>query len=271
MKILKGSLVSILILGIMFTGLIGCIDNSTEGDSDEAPQLPPDSSMSMDFSAFGHGKMAPSATLAQKNFNAAAGRVIILDVAVILVLAPPVALFKSAQTTVPVLQPDGSWSWKYKVKFLGQEYDAHLNGRLEGFKTVWSMKVTNLTRLIPLDDFEWYYGEAALNNQSGEWHFFDPATPDEENEVAVIDWKVESNTKAKIEYSNTNERGVNFGDTLSYGIDGTTASIVFYDESDDLESDINWDIFTIEGNLMVPDYNGGERAFWDENKEDYIP
>ena len=267
-KIAREVLSGLLVLGLILMGLAGCVDNTVESNGDDPPELPPDSSMTMDFSAFGGGKMAPATTAPGKNFQAAAGRVLILDVMVILTLAPPVALFKSAQTAVPVEQPDGSWDWNYEVQFLGQTYEADLIGELEGFKTVWSMNVTNLNRPIPLNYFEWYYGEAALNNMSGEWHFFDPATPDEQNEVAVIEWEIENNGDGQIKYTNTNERGVNVGDTLSYSVSGTTATIVFYNASENMVADIEWDLIDRHGSIKVPDYNGGNRAFWDENQQD---
>ena len=272
MRIVREALSIILIIGLILTGLSGCVENNVESDVDsEALELPPQSSMSMDFSDFGGGKMAPGMVPAGKNFKAAAGRVILLDIIVIAVLAAPVGLFKSATTTVPMRQPGGSWLWDYDVDFLGQTYEANLTGSLEGFKTVWSMSVTNPSRRIPLDDFEWYYGEAALNNKSGSWHFFDPATPDDGNEVATIEWSVKGINKGTIVYTNTNERGPNFGDTLSYTVDGTTATILFYDASKNLEADIDWDLFTVEGSIKVPDYNGGERAYWDADQQDIWP
>ena len=268
-KIMRNLLSSILILCIMLTGLAGCIENAAESENgDTPPELPPDSSMTMDFSAFGYGKLAPSAAMSQKNFNAAAGRVLILDLGVIIILAPPAALFKAAQTTTPILQPNGSWLWEYKVKFLGQEYEANLTGRLQGFKTVWSMKVTNLALPNPLDNFEWYYGEAALDNRSGEWHFFDPATPEEANEVLVLEWSVKNNGDGGIMLSNTNERGEGFGDELSYSVDGTTATVEFFDNSENLTAFIEWDLITIAGCIRVPGYNGGKLACWNENKQD---
>ncbi len=272
-EIIRRPLIGILILGLIFSGFIGCVDNNVVDEGDavtvEPPELPPVSSMTMDFSAFGGGKLAPSRALAAKNFGNAVTRVLLLDVAVILVLSPPVAFFKTAAGTIPVRQDDGSWLWDYTVNFLGQKYDVDLTGRLVGLKTVWSMKVTNTSRQIPLEDFEWYSGEAALDNKSGSWRFFDPATPNETNQIATIEWSIRAD-KSEIVFSNTNGLDLNFGDVLSYSVEGTMALIAFYDASKNITADITWELETIAGSIKVPDYNDGERACWDENQQDVV-
>ena len=50
-------LIGLLIFGLMFSGFIGCGDDEGNGDGEEAPELPPDTSMSIDLSLFGGGTL----------------------------------------------------------------------------------------------------------------------------------------------------------------------------------------------------------------------
>ena len=237
---------------------------------DQPPELPPDASMSIDFSAFGGSTLAPG-QLPGKNYNNAALRVLILNVAVIITMAPSVLTFKAAQSVEPVKQDNGSWVWRYPVNIPGHEIEASLTGSLEGFKTVWSMKVTSSSFDPPLEDFEWYIGESSLDNTSGDWLFFDYQNPDAGEEIASMQWLVESTSKSSLVFSNLSVEGENAGDVLSYSVDGTTALISFYKASDDTTAEIEWDLVSTAGSIEVPDYNNGERAHWDGNKQDFVP
>lgn len=266
-KILVGTALFIVILGF-----VGC---ATEEDNEEeiaqTPELPPTASMTMDFSAFGGSKMAPELLAPGKNFTNAAARVLFLDVAVILALTPPATFFKSASNAMPIDQGDGSWLWSSDLIFLGKEYQANLTGITKIFGASWSMKVTSDQYKVPLDNFEWYKGENTMANTSGNWQFFDPDVPEEAKQIATIEWTVESVDKGKIFYTNTDDRSPNFDDKLTYSVDGTTASIMFHDASENIISEITWDLVTTAGSIKVPNYNNGERAYWDENKQDVVP
>lgn len=264
-KLVERFLVSILIL--IFVSFMGCGTDDDEEESEKPPQLPPDSSMTMDFSAFGGGKAAPGLLLPGTHYINAATRVLLLDAAVIIALAPPAAVFKNARSVTPVPQDDGSWLWSYTSIFLGIEYEANLTGWLAGNQVAWSMRITTDSLKTPLEDFKWYEGESALDNKSGTWRFFDAANSDESNQIGTIEWSVQDVDKAEIVFSNTNPKDPNFGDTLLYSIEGTTALISFYDASEDLTGEIEWDIETIAGSIKVPYYNNGERAYWDEEKQ----
>jgi hypothetical protein len=218
MKLVKGILISMLISGLMFTGFIGCSSNDEE--ESQLPTLPPDSSMSMDFSAFGGGKMAPSAPIIGKNFINAATRDLFIDAAVIITLSPSVTVFKAAKSVAPAIQSDGSWVWTYPVAYLGHEYEAKLTGRIEGVNVLWSMKITCPTIQPPLDDFEWYTGECAIDNTSGTWRFFDYKFPNDAKEIGIIDWSVTALDKGKLEFASTNTSVAIVGDVLTYSIDG---------------------------------------------------
>ncbi len=267
MKLLKRILVTMLISSLIFSVLVGCGSNDSDKGS-ELPALPPDSSMSMDFSTFDAGKLAPSLPIPGKNYMNAAARVLAVDAAVITALAPSVTVFKAAKNATPVSQDDGSYVWKYQIAYMGNEYKAELTGSVEGDKSLWSMKITCPTIQPSLTDFEWYTGECASNNTSGTWRYFDYKYPDEAKENGNIEWSVSAIKESEVVFTSKNANSEIFGDILTYSLEGTTADMKYYDSSEDITADINWDIITGAGSIQVPKYNSGERAYWNENRQD---
>jgi hypothetical protein len=267
---IKFCLTFFLITGLICSGFVGCSSNNDNEDNATPPSLPPDSSLTMDLSTFGGGKMAPASQNPGKNFNNAAIRVLFLDAGIVVALLPATTVFKAAKSVEPIKQDDGSWLWSYKTLFLGQNYEANLTASFEPDSVIWTMKVTNPTFKPPLKNFQWYVGESALNNSNGNWQFFDPATPDQATEIGSIDWTVKSLTKGDIAFSAKNPKNQIFGDKATYSIDGTTALVTYFDSSANIMAEVTWDTFTTAGSLKVPDYNSGNRAYWDENKQDIV-
>lgn len=268
-KLLNRILIVLFISGLVFGSLIGCSDNDNEENyNSQLPALPPDDSMSMDFSTFEGDKMAPSTLMPGKNYTNAAARVLAIDSAVVGILASPVTVFKAAKNTAPVEQDDGSWVYTYSVAYLGNEYKAVLTGSTQKNKNLWSMKITCPTLQPPLKDFEWYVGECASNNTSGTWQFFDYKSPNEAKEVGSIEWSVSAIKKSKIVFTCKDADNEIFNDVLTYSLEGTIVTMTYLDSSKDITPDITWDMTTDAGSIKVPNYNNGERAYWDENKQD---
>ena len=270
MELLRNAMIGILVVGLTCAGFVGCGDDDGEEheNGDQAPMLPPDASMALDLTVFNGAKLAPGSLAPGKNFSNAAFRVGVLNVVVVVLLAPPAIVFKAATTAIPARQDDGTWLWTYEVNAAGQEYAANLTGSLEGGKALWSMEVTNSLLTPPLNDFEWYTGESELDNSAGSWRFFDFLTPQEAKHVGTIEWSVQSEGKSELLFSNTNIGGPSFGDTVLYSVQGTTALISVYSAATKVTAEITWDLITGAGSMKVPGYNNGERAFWDADKQD---
>jgi len=269
--LLRELMIGVLICGMVFTGFVGCAENGTEGEVEQPPELPPAASMAVDLSAFVGENLAPGSQLPGENFLNAAGRVILLNTAIIARLALPTGVFGAAFSTDPVKQSNGSWLWDYSVSVLGQDFNAKLTGSLEGVKIKWSMRVTVEVFDVPLSDFEWYTGESLLDNTAGNWLFFDYLVPDAAEEIASIEWSVPGNGSSQLVISNIDSDGPYLGDVITYSVNGTTALISFYDASEDILADIDWDLITIAGSILVPNYNNGERAYWDADKQNTDP
>jgi hypothetical protein len=272
MKELAREVLSIfLVIALASVSLVGCFED-IDGDEDyvEAPPLPPEESMNIDMSIF-----IDYEPLAGSNFKNAAVRMVAINTSVAAILAAPAAVFAAAISTVPKQQQDGSWLWSYTTTVLGNRYEANLTSRTEMNKNIWSMRVTSTAPELQLDNFEWYIGESSRTNTSGSWTFFDIKTPDERNQVGTVDWRVATVTIGfpnvtypELVLTNTNSRSEYFGDVTSYRIEYSTATISYYDASEDLTSYITWDLDTYSGSIKVPNYNNGEVACWDENLQD---
>jgi hypothetical protein len=258
--------------------LVGCGNDSTgpEGEAPEAPTLPPASSMQFDFSFFESGDPLAGKSGAESspeashlNWINAVVRVAYINLVVADIFAPPVAAFQAAIHTFPVHQSDGSFLWTYTWVDGQHEVVIKLRGRLDGDHVDWALRVTDEQATPPLDDFLWFYGESSLVSESGFWIFNDREGT-EPVEVAQIDWSVEPNDDRQLSFENIREGDEEYGDTLTYSVDATIISVDFYDASENLRADITWDELTGAGSLLVPEYNNGERACWDENQEDTI-
>ncbi len=261
------------------TALAGCGDDSTEPADDvaQAPALPPAESMQFDFSFFDqnpgpggelNGVQAAGRIMSRDNWINAALRVALIDVAVNLALAPPRLAFLAALSEEPELQPDGSFLWVYTWTNQAEEaFEIRLRGRIEGDHVAWRLAVRSLDAGSEADPLVWFWGESNFANNSGFWIFHDLETR-EEVEAARIDWSIPAEDQRLAVFENIHEGHEGFGDTLSYSEEGAIVLVQFYDASEDLNAEITWDKVTRAGSLMVPGYNEGERACWDEYLDD---
>jgi len=263
----------ILIILLTFSFLLACFTGCGEdADTNEAPELPPDSSMTADLSAFGPDTLgAPglSAPNTQLNYTAAKAIVVIVNTAVIAGLATPVAIFTAAKSTTPVEQDDGSWLWSYKKAIGLKTFTANLTGKKEGDKNVWSMKISSDAITMPLDNFEWYLGTCSRDNTSGSWQFFDHNTPDQANPTVAIDWEVGldlQGVKSKLTFTNK-KSGPNLGDELRYSVEGDMASMSYYDADKKTTAIIEWNLETTAGSITKSD---GKKLCWNENQQDVV-
>src|SRR5699024_2896173 len=101
-----GGLLSLLLLA-------SCGDNPSSF-SDSPPELPPASSMQMDFSSFNfHQKAAAEQAPGVYNYSRAVGAAYILNQIVELNVTVPHALFSKAHEFDPTFTDEGKWEWKY--------------------------------------------------------------------------------------------------------------------------------------------------------------
>jgi len=251
---------------------VGCSNDSTTspgGDqtqNDKAPTLPDAELLDFDFSFFDQGKaLEKSADFTKQNFINAYLRVVGLTVLTELVLAPPVTAFAVALHNVPSLQPDGSWIWDCSPRRNRPPTGVRLRGLPISDGVEWELRVTlPVSHETPLDNEIWFTGVTRLEGTEGHWTFYDPTLPGDPL-VAELDW---GDGVMGRYLMLTCREGDDDGDTLAFYDDDPVNSIIYTDHSEGQEWYIRWNEVDNSGSLMVPEYNDGEVACWDENLDD---
>jgi len=239
-------------------------------EENEAPVLPPSDVMDVDLAAFGTAgsdaakvkdEPAPSDS---SNYVVAVATAVTIDAAVLAGLAPASVALAGAFLVSPVEQEDGSFLWAYQAAYEPYVFDLELTGKKDGSEVVWALRVTTDDTEPPLTDFLWYDGRCGVLPLEGFWQFYDPTQPDEEIPLARLDWIRESAVDREAAFLVNRPGSAVEGDRLEYRQDGTAAFMEYLDASTVALWDIQWDIETEAGSLLVPYYHQGERACWDE-------
>jgi hypothetical protein len=271
---MKTRSLALLVPFLYFLIIAGC-GRETSAPTKEAPDLPPAESLEFDLSFFQQQNLPGQAqgtdeALAKFNWLNAVVRVAYVNLAVVQNLTPPCLAFAAAVHTVPVLEDDGTWLWTYT--WMSPEnvpFTIHLRGHVRDPHIEWSLRVTAPDADPPLDDFLWFAGESGIRSNSGYWILNDS---DEGQPVpcARIDWDYPALLDRVLTFENIEQANPDFGDRLTYRVEGVMISILFQDTSEGVDSDVTWNAQTGSGSLQVPDYNDGLRACWDEHQEDVL-
>jgi hypothetical protein len=269
----------------------GLTDAQTSGD---APPLPEMSTMVFDLDFFGveapavseqslvtgrPGDELQAADSANRsNWINAFVRALYLQLAMYDALEEPIGAFALAVHSVPQLQDDGSWLWTYIFVDDGVEYSIFLYGTPGDAWVDWRMEVSTNTPGFMLDHFVWFRGRTHNSDREGYWQFYDPvfktpaqvagttgATPGVE--TVRIDWENPSRTEHRLTVTVNGAGHDDEGDYLEFFESSFVGSITHYDAGEGVTSDITY-YPDGSGSLIVPDYNNGERACWDQQQFD---
>lgn len=277
---MKLRLASLALTALLATTLASCgkEPNAPSPVSNNAPAVPPASSVNFDFGFFtskGAAQIAAAhpdgvdASTARSNWINAAVRVMYLNLTVQDLFSAPAQALNAALSTKPVLGQDGWYVWTYAIMDSGRTVTLKLRARVDGTVVSWQMHASDSGANPPLNDFTWFTGETRIGSDTGYWLFNDRkagATV----AVARIDWNAASPTRRQLSFRNVETGSAHFGDQLEYTLDGSDVSVIFHDAVANKDSDISWNEANGRGSLLVPDYNNGERACWDEHQEDMV-
>jgi hypothetical protein len=247
--------------------------------ADEPPELPPLSSVVMDFSDFtSRGPLlgVENPTLSDMeiegygNWGWAFLNVAVWNTILEVTLAVPVASFAEAFNHVPVQQPDGTWIWAYTFQVVEVTYYAQLHGGVtpDGFE--WEM---HISREDGFQDFLWYTGQCELDLSEGTWTFY--KDPDEPLPCLGIEWHHEPATElGDIKYTNIEPGSPGNGGYIYYGLTDDPLYDGFYNiynKGDDNHTDIEWNDTTIEGRVRdLARFGDNNWHCWDSNLEDTV-
>ncbi len=259
----------LLLAAIGILALTGCSEDTPLGPitdpepQAEAPVLPDASRMEIDLSFFDQGKDYDKSFPRENFFNAYLRAVVVTGLTE-LVLAPPVAAFSLAVHTIPSYQPDGSWLWVYTYVNGAEEAQIRLRGVIVDDGVDWALRVS-----VPAEGIEdelWFDGSTRDDGDVGLWTFYDfnlagkPA-------VAELEW---SHGVDEDLLQLTALYGEDAGDRLAFSVSGDEHRIDFAEGDSFNAWFIRWLASDGSGSLMVPDYNGGEEACWDENQYNMV-
>ena len=169
---------------------------------ENGPDLPPEESMSLDFSAFNIEKSATleksSEFLLFTNYQYSTLTVGFWNTVIFVNMAVPVASFKTAFRHMPVKTADNTWEWTYTVEGFGNNYHARLTGTNLSDSIEWKMYVTR-TGINPYDEFLWYSGKSAKDRSGGYWVLnHNNVFPEK---ALQIDWSYENESIADIKFT----------------------------------------------------------------------
>ena len=253
----------------------GCSETPTDSvhqDEQEAPALPGPETMQFDLSFFTPDPGAQAAGFetegggcSKLNWLNAAFRVGVVDLIVAAGMTPPTLAFAAAVTTRPSYLGDLTWLWIYTwVDAQHRELQVRLQGTLIDDGVAWEMRVSSDDTQPPFDETLWFRGVSPIGYGEGYWIVNDLlASP--AKEVFRIEFATLSDVHRTLSFEDIDPDDPSFGDSLSYEVDGDFYTMEFYDASADETAEIEWDRVSRAGSLRVPDFNGGQRACWNED------
>jgi len=217
--------------------LFNCSEKDSLAPNETAPEIPPQSTLIMDFNSFDTSfalpKISPAGIQQQDAaWRWAAFKVGVWNLVVVANFAIPTVAFVESFRHEPVLQDDGSWLWAYNF---GIGNSAKLTGKIVGTEVQWEMRITKSNQYT---DFLWFTGTSNLLATEGEWHL--NAAPN--NPVPYVDVLWHRNLQdgtADIKYTNVIPNNPGNGGYISYAI------------TNDAEYNAVYDIFNVEINNLT--------------------
>lgn len=263
--------VLLLVLVCLCITLAGCDSSDNDSDSD-APQIPPASTMVIDFDDFqAQGSQSltsaygPMSLLSYTNWGHAALSAGVWNSLITAGLTVPVAVFLESFNHDPEKLSDGLWAWTYDLWVGSLKYTAKLTGQLLSDKVQWEMFIS---KAGDYTEFNWFSGENNLLITQGEWILRN--SPDDPADFIRIDWNRNNIIDTgNIRYTNIVPNGPENGGYIFYGNDATgiyNAYYDIYDKGAENLTDIEWNTITKEGRVKDSRHFGDDDwHYWDEN------
>lgn len=250
--------------------IISCeSDNSTE-PKDQAPTIPPGSTMMIDFSEFPDTNSISNpdvASLSKNNWGWAALNVSVWNSLLTLTLAFPVAAFAESFNHQPVQHPDGSWLWQYIVTSNKDTITVKLFGLPVTTGIEWRMLLT----AGEISNFEWFTGFSNANTTEGNWTLFkDLNSP---APFLFIEWhRNPQEGTADVKYTNITPNAPENGSYIHYGKTNEIPHNRFYNlygSEEDRLLEIKWNFEQHFGRVKDPIHFEDENWHcWDDKLED---
>lgn len=259
--------------------------NNTD-TSEEAPQLPPETSMVMDFSSFtgtsnrtilksvdlNSDPFLHNTTDPQANYKQAAAVAGIWNLVIYVNMAIPVAAFRESFNHLPTREADGTWVWSYTVTASNVVYVATLKGKAVASNVEWSMFLTREGE-GGFTDFNWYTGTSALDRSQGSWSL--NRSPDNPTAFVDISWHHDAAAGTyDIRFTNVMPDHAGKDGYIEHTVTGATPyDARYYVNNTENGNTVNieWNRTTKEGRVSDPLHYGdtsNDWHYWDTSKND---
>jgi hypothetical protein len=260
---------SMLIL-VIFLIFFACKDENSTDPVDNKPEMPPISSMQMDFDSF-----PESETLSKITGNNSWGWAWLHGVAWKTVISAgmviPVAAFAESFNHEPVQQEDGRWLWEYNfAPFGGANHTASLYGSVDNDGINWEMYISKESQFA---DFLWFSGESDIFGTEGTWTFYD--NPNNPSTLFGIEWqRNKEESTGSIKFTNIIPDHNENGGYINYGVVSDPIYDAFFEIYNKKEENyiyIKWNRETHQGRVQDAKHFGdSEWRCWDESLQDVV-
>lgn len=241
-------------------------------DKGNPPVLPPQESMTIDFSNFSTGKKSGDIVFGQKgiddiNFQFAALVIKAWNDRISLGLLVPVAAFKLAADQNPAYLDTKTWQWSYNVTVAGVVYKARLTGQTGATDIVWKMYITN-TASGGFTDFLWFEGTSKSDGTGGQWTIYQSGTS-----LAVllkIDWTKTGTSIGTVKYTYMKNGDAFNTSTIEYGtmtgLLNAYYNVHYFNSVEFSDVNIEWSTSIHNGRVKCPQFLLGDWYCWNASK-----
>lgn len=228
----------ILFVIVMIGLIVSCEEDKGTNPQDQAPTIPPQSSMIINFDEFPDTtslSKIESSQATKRNWGWAAYNVSVWNSILTLTLAVPVAAFNEAFNHQPVKQSDGRWLWQYSVTVNEAVFTAKLFGKIVTEGVEWQML---LTQQGAFEDFEWFTGFSNTSVTEGTWTL--NKEPNNPSPFLYIEWK-----------RNTQEGTADVKYSLVSPTTPADGSYIFYGKTNEVPLNRFYQIYQAEHNNLI--------------------
>jgi len=243
-------------------------------NKEQAPELPPVSSMVMDFSDFQDSKKAADATEeTYVNWVHSAAIVLIWNTITTVTMAVPVTAYTAMLDQKPVYLGDNTWQWSANVTIGLTNYTGKLVGtRISNDEFTMEMYISAIG-VINYDEWKWFEGTIRYDHTHAEWTLYEnPTSPSTFLSIEYnIDFEADN---YDIKYTNIQPESTENGSWIQYAYDSAdtvyNSSYVISASANTI--DIEWSREDKDGRVMDPAFFSDELwHYWNELLQDYVP